>query len=580
MRNRLAPHAPILRPLATGNGGTDDAPVACTILFRRSAALSVHPLAGHPVPADARPDVPRLVADYRTNQPDPSDPQQRIAFGTSGHRGRSGDASFNENHVIAICAAIAELRRERGIDGPLFLGMDTHALSEAAHATAIEVLAAAGIELRIHVRLGYTATPLVSHAILGHNRGRDRQRADGIVITPSHNPPEDGGLKYNPPSGGPADTGTTRAIEQRANRLLEHGVSGVPRLPLPRALAAPSTRRHDFTTPYVTELREVIDLDAIRASGIHAGTDPLGGAALEVWDRLADVHGIAIDVVNRVIDPTFSFMRLDHDGRIRMDCSSPCAMAGLVELKDSYDIAFGNDPDADRHGIVTRSGLMNPNHFLAVAADYLFSHRPAWGGEVAVGKTLVSSAIIDRVAAAHGRPVIEMPVGFKWFVDGLRTGAIGFAGEESAGASFLRQDASVWTTDKDGILLGLLAVEITAVAGQDPADYYESLERKFGRCFYARTDAPASPEQKRALARLTPSDVAATTLAGDPITERLTTAPGNGAAIGGVKIVSANGWFAARPSGTEEVYKIYAESFVSDEHLNRIQGEARAIVGL
>lgn len=540
--------------------------------------MPVHPLAGRPVPPDARPNVPRLLVDYYEQAPDPANARQRVAFGTSGHRGSSSDASFNEDHIASICAAIADVRRERGVSGPLFLGMDTHALSEAAHATALEVFAAAGVELRVHERLGHTATPLISHAILSHNRARPDALADGVVITPSHNPPEDGGLKYNPPSGGPADTETTHAIEQRANRLLENGLRGLRRVTLREALDAPTTQRRDFLTPYVADLREAIDLDAIRASGIRLGTDPMGGAALDVWDRLAELHGVVVDVVNRVVDPSFSFMRIDHDGRIRMDCSSPWAMAGLVELKDRYDVAFGNDPDADRHGIVTPAGLMNPNHFLAAAAHYLFEHRPAWGPEVAIGKTLVSSAMIDRVAAALGRAVVEVPVGFKWFVDGLLAGTLGFAGEESAGASFLRGNGTAWTTDKDGILLDLLAAEIKAVTGRNPAEHYASLERRFGPSFYARIDAPATPAQKSALARLAPGDVAADQLAGERITDRLTTAPGNGAPIGGLKVVAANGWFAARPSGTEDVYKIYAESFLSEEHLRAIEAEAQAMV--
>ena len=548
--------------------------------------MPLDPLAGHPVPPERRPNIPRLLVDYFEVAPGDADegdaaimePHQRVAFGTSGHRGTSTDGSFNEPHIIAICTAIAELRRKRGVDGPLFLGMDTHALSEAAHATAVEVFAAHGMDLRINETLGATPTPVISHAILTHNRDRTGGLADGVVITPSHNPPEDGGLKYNPPTGGPADTATTRWIQDHANASLEGGLSGARRLTLRRALGLGTTRRHDFWTPYVKDLREAIDLDAIRASGIRIGTDPMGGSALDVWDRIADRHGIVIDVVNRVIDPSFSFMRLDHDGRIRMDCSSPWAMAGLVELKDRYDIAFGNDPDADRHGIVTRSGLMNPNHFLTVAVDYLFRHREGWGEGVAVGKTLVSSSMIDRVAAALGRAVVEVPVGFKWFVEGLLDGRLGVAGEESAGASFLRRDGTVWTTDKDGILLDLLAAEITAVTGRDPAEHYHSLEAKFGNSVYARVDAAATREQKAALGRLSPEMVTARELAGEPIAEKLTRAPGNGESIGGLKVAAENGWFAARPSGTEDIYKIYAESFRGDDHLRRIQEEARDIV--
>jgi phosphoglucomutase len=543
--------------------------------------VPLHSLAGQPVPAGLRPNVARLLVDYFHRGGPPHDGTaslQRVAFGTSGHRGSSTAGSFNEEHIVAICTAIAELRRERGVTGPLYLGMDTHALSEAAHSTALEVFAAHDVALRVHESLGYTPTPVISHAILAWNRGRTGDLADGVVITPSHNPPEDGGVKYNPPTGGPADTETTRAIEARANELLDAGLEGAKRLPLQRALTAATTQRTDFWTPYLTDLREVIDLDAIRASGLHIGTDPMGGAALEAWDRLAELHGVIVDVVNRDIDPSFSFMRLDHDGRIRMDCSSPWAMAGLVEMKDGYDLAFGNDPDADRHGIVTRTGLMNPNHFLAVCVDYLFGHREGWGAHVAVGKTLVSSAMIDRVAAALGRAVVEVPVGFKWFVDSLLEGSLGFAGEESAGASLLRKDGSVWTTDKDGIALDLLAAEIMAVTNRDPASHYRALEERFGRSSYARVDALATPEQKTQLAKLSPEMVTTRTLAGDPITATLTRAPGNGAPIGGLKVATEHGWFAARPSGTEDIYKIYAESFRGDDHLARIQDEARDIV--
>ncbi|MGH7506748.1 MAG: phosphoglucomutase (alpha-D-glucose-1,6-bisphosphate-dependent) [Longimicrobiales bacterium] len=548
--------------------------------------MAIDPLAGQPVPPDRRPNIPRLLRDYYQLEPGgidgeagaPIRPEQRVAFGTSGHRGTSSDGSFNEVHIVAICAAIAELRRERGIAGPLFLGKDTHALSEAAHGTAIEVFAAHDVALRLNDTRGATPTPVISHAILTHNAGSNGVLADGVVITPSHNPPEDGGIKYNPPTGGPADTETTRRIQDRANVLIEGGTETVRRLALRTALARAPTRWHDFWTPYVTDLSTAIDMDAIRGSDLRIGADPMGGAALDVWERIADVHGVVIDVVNRVVDPSFSFMRLDHDGRIRMDCSSPWAMAGLVELKNRYDVAFGNDPDADRHGIVTPAGLMNPNHFLAVAVDYLFRHREGWGGEVAVGKTLVSSSMIDRVAAALGRAVVEVPVGFKWFVEGLLEGSLGFAGEESAGASFLRRDGTVWTTDKDGILLNLLAAEITAVTGRDPAGHYQSIEERFGTSTYARIDAPATREQKAALRTLSPRMVATRELAGDPITETLTRAPGNGAGIGGLKVATENGWFAARPSGTEDIYKIYAESFRGDEHLRRIQEEARTIV--
>jgi len=520
---------------------------------------------------------PRLLAAYFARNPDPGDARQRVAFGTSGHRGTSGECTFNEAHIAAICSAIVEVRRERGVTGPLFLGMDTHALSEAAHTTALEVFAASGVELRIHPTLGYTPTPVISHAILTHNRGRQTDLADGVVITPSHNPPEDGGFKYNPPTGGPADTDTTKAIEARANRLLEAGAAA-PRIPLARALSADTTRRHDFWSAYIADLPQVIDMEAIRDAGLAIGTDPMGGSALEAWDRIAEVHGVVVNVVNRAIDPAFSFMPPDHDGRIRMDCSSPHAMARLVDLKDEYDIAFGNDPDADRHGIVTRAGLMNPNHFLAVCVDYLFRNRPAWSADVAVGKTLVSSGLIDRVAAALGRSVVEVPVGFKWFVDGLLSGALGFAGEESAGASLLRRDGTVWTTDKDGIVLDLLAAEIMAVTGRDPARHHRDLVERFGESHYTRIDVPASRDDKARLSKLSPAMVTADALAGDPIRAKLTDAPGNGAPIGGLKVATDHGWFAARPSGTEDIYKIYAESFRGDAHLQSIVDEAKEIV--
>jgi phosphoglucomutase len=531
-----------------------------------------------PGPDAAPARIPRLLVDYYARDPDPGDARQRVAFGTSGHRGTSSAGSFNEPHIASICTAIVEMRRERGIDGPLFLGMDTHALSEAAHATAVEVFAGNDVELRVHPTLGYTPTPVISHAILAWNRGSASELADGVVITPSHNPPEDGGFKYNPPTGGPADTDVTRAIEARANRLLETGAAA-KRLPLAKALAAETTRAHDAWSAYVADLGTVVDLEAIRAAGLNIGTDPMGGSALEAWDRIAETHGVIVQVVNRTIDPSFSFMPPDHDGRIRMDCSSPHAMAGLVGLKDAYDVAFGNDPDADRHGIVTPSGLMNPNHFLAVCVDYLFRTRTGWTADVSVGKTLVSSALIDRVAAAAGRALVEVPVGFKWFVDGLLAGRLGFAGEESAGASLLRRDGSVWTTDKDGIVLDLLAAEITAATGRDPSAHHRALVERFGESHYTRIDAPATPEQKALLSRLTPEMVTAGALAGDPITAKLTTAPGNGAPIGGLKVVTDHGWFAARPSGTENIYKIYAESFRGERHLSDIVDEAKQIVG-
>jgi len=541
--------------------------------------VSIHPLAGQPAPAETLVNLPRLISQYYTVDPDPALPEQRVAFGTSGHRGTSASGSFNEAHILAIAQAICEYRRGQDITGPLFLGMDTHALSEAAHATAIEVFAANDVEVVIHQGLGYTPTPVISHAILTANRGRRSGLADGVVITPSHNPPADGGFKYNPPNGGPADTGTTRAIQDRANQLLADGLQGVRRLPLMRAMQHELTHARDLITPYVADLGNVLDLDAVARAGLRIGVDPMGGAGLHYWEPVAERYGLNITIVNRAVDATFRFMTLDWDGKIRMDCSSRHAMAGLIALKDQFDIAFGNDPDADRHGIVTRSaGLMNPNHYLAVAIDYLFRHRPGWRPDAAVGKTLVSSSMIDRVAADLGRRLCEVPVGFKFFVDGLVDGSFGFGGEESAGASFLRRDGTVWTTDKDGILLNLLAAEITAVTGRDPAQHYQELTQRFGSPVYERVDAPATPAQKKALASLSPEMVKATTMAGDEIQARLTHAPGNGAAIGGLKVVTANGWFAARPSGTEDVYKIYAESFVGADHLHAIQQEARAIV--
>jgi len=539
-----------------------------------------HELAGRQAPRELLVNVPRLVAAYYLRRPDPEDAGQRVAFGTSGHRGTSLTGAFNEDHILAIAQAVSEHRAVAGIDGPLFVGMDPHALSEPAFASAVEVFAANGVELRIDQDLGYTPTPVVSHAILTHNRGRRTGLADGVVITPSHNPPEDGGFKYNPPTGGPADTGTTKAIEARANELLAGALAGVRRIPFARAMAAPTTRRHDYVTAYVEDLGEVLDLAPVRESRLRLGADPMGGAGLAYWDRIAERWGLDIEVVNRDIDPTFSFMRVDRDGRIRMDCSSPWAMAGLIEHGDRFDVAFGNDPDADRHGIVTRSaGLLNPNHYLVVAVRYLLGHRPGWDARSAVGKTLVSSSMMDRVVADLGRKLVEVPVGFKWFVDGLLDGSLAFGGEESAGASFLRRDGTVWTTDKDGILLALLAAEITAVTGRDPGEHYRDLEARFGRAVYRRIDAPASPAQKKVLAALSPDRVAADTLAGEPIEAKLTRAPGNDAPIGGLKVVAANGWFAARPSGTEDVYKIYAESMLGEAHLDRILEEAREVVG-
>jgi len=542
--------------------------------------MAIHPLAGKPAPRDLLVNVPRLVAAYYSLSPDAGDPAQRVAFGTSGHRGSSLRGSFNEAHVLAVTQALCELRAERGIDGPLYVGIDTHALSEPAFVSTIEVLAANGVETVIQDGLGYTPTPVISHAILTHNRGRVAALADGIVITPSHNPPEDGGFKYNPPSGGPADTDVTGRIEARANEYLAAGLAGVRRIPYPRALSAATTHRHDYVAPYVADLASAVDLGAVARAGIKIGGDPMGGSNVAYWDPIASRYGLDLEVVNRVVDPAFAFMSVDKDGKIRMDCSSASAMASLIGLKDRFRVAFGNDADSDRHGIVTPSaGLMNPNHYLAVAISYLFAHRPCWRSEVAIGKTLVSSSMIDRVAAGLGRRLSEVPVGFKWFVPGLLDGSCGFGGEESAGASFLRMDGNVWTTDKDGILLDLLAAEITAVTARDPGEHYRDLEREYGAPVYERIDAPVSPQGKKALAALSPEAVTATTLAGETITAKLTRAPGNGAAIGGLKVVAASGWFAARPSGTEDVYKIYAESFLGLDHLRQIQTEAQAIVG-
>jgi len=541
--------------------------------------MGLHPLAGKPAPRDMLVNVPRLVSAFYTTHPDPADPAQRVAFGTSGHRGSSLKASFNEDHILAISQAICEQRAAQGISGPLYVGMDSHALSEPALASAIEVFAANGQEVFVQRGLGYTPTPVISHAILAYNRGRTSGLADGVVITPSHNPPEDGGFKYNPPSAGPADTATTKAIQDRANAIMQGGVTAVKRVALAKALTAPTTHHHDYIAPYVADLGSVVDLQAIARAGLRIGVDPLGGASVAFWQPIADRYGINLEIVNPYVDHTFGFMTVDRDGKIRMDCSSPYAMAGLIGLKDKYDVAFGNDTDSDRHGIVTRSaGLLNPNHYLAVAIWYLFQHRPAWGANVAVGKTLVSSSMIDRVTAHIGRRLCEVPVGFKWFVDGLLNGSFGFGGEESAGASFLRSDGTVWTTDKDGFIMDLLAAEISAVTGRDPGEHYRALTQQFGDPVYERMDVPAGAAQKRVLERLSPDMVSAGELAGDPITAKLTTAPYNNAPIGGLKVVTANGWFAARPSGTEDIYKIYAESFLGADHLQRIFAEAQAIV--
>jgi phosphoglucomutase len=517
------------------------------------------------------------VAAYYTLRPDPADPSQRVAFGTSGHRGTSLAGTFNEAHILAIAQAVAEYRAAQGVHGPLYLGMDTHALSEAAWGTALEVLAANGVLVRYEAGRGYTPTPLVSHAILSYNRGRSEGWADGIVITPSHNPPADGGFKYNPPSGGPADTRVTKAIQDRANALLVQNLEGVRRLPLAEALARAET--FDFVTPYVSELAQIVDIEAIQGAGIKIGVDPLGGSSLAVWQRTAEHYGLDLSIVNTRVDPSFAFMTVDKDGKIRMDCSSPYAMASLIGLKDRFDVAVGNDPDADRHGIVTTDGLMNPNHYLSVCVHYLFQHRPQWPQTTGVGKTLVSSSMIDRVTQSLGRRLVEVPVGFKYFVEGLLNGSLGFGGEESAGASFLRMDGSAWSTDKDGIILGLLATEILAKTGRSPSQHYRDLEAQFGFSAYSRMDAPANAAQKRVLANLSPERVGATELAGEPITAKLTRAPGNDEPIGGLKVVTANAWFAARPSGTEDVYKIYAESFKGQAHLEEVLREAQELVG-
>ncbi|HEY3418525.1 MAG TPA: phosphoglucomutase (alpha-D-glucose-1,6-bisphosphate-dependent), partial [Armatimonadota bacterium] len=500
-------------------------------------------------------------------------------FGTSGHRGSATKNSFNENHILAICQAICEYRQGQGINGPLFLGMDTHALSEAAFATAVEVFAANGVDIMIQAGLGYTPTPVISHAILTYNHGKSSGLADGVVVTPSHNPPDDGGFKYNPPTAGPADTNTTNSIQERANHILAGQLQAVQRVPFVKALRASTTHRLDYVTPYVNDLGSIIDMEAIAAAGLKIGVDPLGGASVAFWEPIAERYHLNINVVNRKIDPAFSFMTVDYDGKIRMDCSSPYAMASLIGLKDKFDIAFGNDPDSDRHGIVTRSaGLMNPNHFLAVAIRYLFQHRPGWSKDAAIGKTLVSSSMIDRVAASLERRLCEVPVGFKWFVDGLLDGSFGFGGEESAGASFLRKDGTTWTTDKDGIIMDLLAAEITAASGRDPGEHYKELEALFGSSVYERIDVHATADQRAILSKLSPDMVQAKELAGEPIAAKLTRAPCNNASIGGLKVVTQNGWFAARPSGTEDVYKVYAESFNGEPHLREIQREAQAIV--
>jgi phosphoglucomutase len=536
----------------------------------------VSPLAGKTIEPSMLVDIPRLVTAYFTGKPDPKIASQRVAFGTSGHRGSAFDTAFNEAHILAISQAICHHRKRNNIDGPLFIGIDTHALSRPALASALEVFAANGVEAMIDTHDGYTPTPAVSHAILTYNNHRKGGLADGVVITPSHNPPEDGGFKYNPPNGGPADTNVTSEIERAANAFLETNLDGLRRTPFERALKSPCVHRHDYAASYVADLANVVDMDAIRASGVKIGIDPLGGASVQFWQAVIDAYGIAGTIVSDTVDPTFRFMPVDWDGRIRMDCSSPYAMAQLITMRDRFDIALANDTDADRHGIVTRSsGLMNPNHYLAAAMDYLFGARPGWSSGCAVGKTVVSSGIIDRVVAKLGRKLLEVPVGFKWFVDGLMDGSLGFAGEESAGASFLRRDGTVWTTDKDGLILGLLAAEITARTQRDPSEAYDRLTRELGVPFYERIDAPATPKQKDLLKALTPDRLGMTELAGEPVSATLTTAPGNGAAFGGIKVMSESGWFAARPSGTEDVYKIYSESFRDEAHLQRIQQEAQ-----
>ena len=539
--------------------------------------MALNPLAGKPAPASLLIDPARIESDYYGIRPDADNPAQQVSFGTSGHRGTPCDGTFNEAHILAVTQAICEHRAANGITGPLYLGKDSHAASSPAERTALEVLAANGVDTVIQQNDGVTPTPVVSHAILTHNAGRTTGLADGIVITPSHNPPADGGFKYNPPNGGPADTDITGWVQSRANELLRD-LNQVNRIDASQAYRAATTHALDLITPYVRDLAYVIDMDVIRSADVRIGVDPLGGASLPYWEPIAALYGLNLRVVNKTLDPRFAFMPVDHDGKIRMDCSSPYAMAGLVALKDSFDVAFGNDPDADRHGIVTPSGLMNPNHYLAVAIDYLLANRPQWRTDSAIGKTLVSSGLIDRVVAARGHRLMEVPVGFKWFAPGLFDGSVCFAGEESAGASFLRRDGSVWTTDKDGLIMGLLAAEITARTGKDPGTHYERLASAYGRSWYTRIDAPATPEQKDRLKRLTPESVSATTLTGDAITAKLTHAPGNGAAVGGLKVATLNGWFAARPSGTENICKLYAESFVSQQHLDVIVSEAQAII--
>jgi phosphoglucomutase len=540
--------------------------------------MPIDPRAGKRATPDMLVDVPRLITAYYAEKPDVSQPAQRVAFGTSGHRGSSFDVSFNENHILAISQAICEYRKDEGTSGPLFLAKDTHALSEPAFASALEVLLANGVEVMVDTELAYTPTPALSHAVLTYNRGRKSGLSDGIVITPSHNPPDDGGFKYNPTNGGPADTTATKWIEDRANAILADGMKEVKRVNYRAALGSANTHRYDFLAEYVNDLGAIIDFDPIRGARPKLGADPLGGASVAYWPRIAEKYGLDMEVKDTDVDPTFRFMHVDWDGKIRMDCSSPYAMAGLIALRDKFKVAFACDTDADRHGVVASVGLLNPNHYLAVAINYLFRHRPGWSANAGVGKTMVSSSMIDFVAKSLGRKLVEVPVGFKWFVDGLLDGSLGFGGEESAGASFLRRDGTVWTTDKDGLIMGLLAAEMLSRTGKDPGQLYAELTAQFGDPVYERIDAPADPAQKAVLARLSPSDVNETELAGDKIVAMLTTAPGNGAPLGGLKVITARGWFAARPSGTENVYKIYAESFAGEEHLRRLQTEAQELI--
>lgn len=540
--------------------------------------MAIHELAGKPAPESILTNIPRLVSKYYTLKPDAHDPAQAVSFGTSGHRGSSTNLSFNQNHIFAICQAIAEYRKSQDIHGPLYIGMDTHALSEAALQTAIRVFAANGVHVMVENGGGYTPTPVISHAIITYNSQNPESPADGIVITPSHNPPEDGGIKYNMTHGGPADSKTTKIIEERANDMLKSGLKDVLKMDFEDSFEGPHIHDHDYITPYVEDLKNVIDMEAISKAGIKIGVDPLGGSGIKYWPAIAERYGLDLTIVNNHVDASFRFMHVDKDGKIRMDCSSPYAMAGLIKYKDQFDIAFGNDPDYDRHGIVTKTGLMNPNHYLAVAIWYLFQNRPQWSEDLKIGKTLVSSSMIDRVAASIDREVSEVPVGFKWFVDGLFNGEYGFGGEESAGASFLQFDGKPWSTDKDGIIMNLLAAEILAKTGKSPSEHYAAFEMKFGSPVYERLDAPATPEQKAILSNLNANDIKSDTLAGEQIIAKLTHAPGNGAAIGGLKVVTENGWFAARPSGTENIYKIYTESFKGKEHLALIQKEAQELV--